>query len=990
MVAITVALVGIATLTVLNISSDTGNSDVSDSSIEATQTSEGLRTTVLKDNNVEEFVVQGPDNKEVSLDSSTGSVETLGDGAGRYEVIAIKNDGSAQVVTTTEIEENTTAANSRTATFTQSGKVSINPPIEDAIVKSVEDGIVIDTTRTNSNGEYSLGVSKDSNIIVIVNGFDDSQITGTLYASAKENSDNDNSVDFSFNEGSSENVNINGNNLLISYYDDSSVKEIGTSEQLQAIDKVTNGLSSNYELVNDINISESSNINEFNPIGSSSDPFKGTINGRNNTIKDLEISNSSDNTPDNKIGLIRYSDNSNIKNIIFSNPSVTGNNNVGTLIGDSSSDTIEDIKVINGDVNGYRNNGGLIGRSTSNTIIDNVSIRKIYVDNSGYVAGGVIGNNEAIIKESDSSGTIEGTYQVGGLVGYNQGEVENSKSSAEIIGNGDSGGLVGQNPQSDSKIINSYSTGSVTTDTQGYTGGLVGSNYGSVKDSYSTASVKLVDDYGGGLVGYNEGSVNSSYSKSDIVGGRIIGGLIGFNAEVSSDIKNTYYKGKIQGDDSVGGLIGENVNSNISNSYVEAKITSEGEAAGLIHSNKGSSDMYANINDVYYRGNITGKDAVAGLIVSNKGRQDGSAVIKNSYVSGNISSTDEGQVGGLVERNVGASQGNASIYNVSVNANLSSQTDGSTAGEIGGLISNNAAYINGKAIIKNSSVNVNITTNSEAGGVVQYNNGGNVSIFNTEVKSNISTKKGQVGGIVTVLTIPDSDSGGDIINTSYEGNITAGEDSGGIIGYFDMNNDATSNITNTHFNGKIKTNGYGVGGLIGSIQVDTNNNLDIKESHTTGRIENTRNGEGDHTGGLIGITYSYDTINQNKIFINNSYSQADIEGGKNIGGLYGNNPYSTINHSYFAGSIIESSSTNNKGGLIGLNRKTGKIKNSYWYSTSVANAIGKTEDAATTSGEIQKLTESEIKGSSAETNMGAFDFTNKWTTKPSDYPELLD
>jgi hypothetical protein len=71
-------------------------------------------------------------------------------------------------------------------------------------------------------------------------------------------------------------------------------------------------------------------------------------------------------------------------------------------------------------------------------------------------------------------------------------------------------------------------------------GGAVGSNYGTVSDSYSTGTVTGLYRQAGGLVGFNRGTVINCYSTASVTGGRnCLGGLVGWNE--GGTVKNSYY-----------------------------------------------------------------------------------------------------------------------------------------------------------------------------------------------------------------------------------------------------------------------------------------------------------------------------------------------------------------------------------------------------------------------------------------------------------------
>ena len=165
----------------------------------------------------------------------------------------------------------------------------------------------------------------------------------------------------------------------------------------------------------------------FLPIGDSSTPFKGVLDGAGYVISNLFIQRSS----------------------IY---------NVG-LFGVIDAATIEKVALTTADITGLRYVGGLAGRA-----INGSEIRSTYV-----------------------TGSIEGaTYNsgfVGGLVGYiEDSSVHTSYATSSVTGESDSGGLVG-GASGVSAIMSSYATGAVSQTDD--VGGLVGFTEGSsITDSY--------------------------------------------------------------------------------------------------------------------------------------------------------------------------------------------------------------------------------------------------------------------------------------------------------------------------------------------------------------------------------------------------------------------------------------------------------------------------------------------------------------------------
>jgi hypothetical protein len=151
-----------------------------------------------------------------------------------------------------------------------------------------------------------------------------------------------------------------------------------------------------------------------------------------------------------------------------------------------------------------------------------------------------------------------------------------------------------------------------------------------------------------------------------------------------------------------------------------------------------------------------------------------------------------------------------------------------------------------------------------------------------------------------------------------------------------------------------------LGGVAGSNrQTITNSVADVQIS--------SRNA---NAGALAGINGGLATIE-------NSYAIGDVDGDKRVGGLVGFNE-GGISASYAAASV---NGTNESviGGFAGT--ADGSVSSSYWDTQ--ASGLDTTPGAAT------GLSTSEMQGSSAESNMTDFDFSNVWETSSNEYPGLV-
>ncbi len=255
----------------------------------------------------------------------------------------------------------------------------------------------------------------------------------------------------------------------------------------------------------------------WQPIGTSNDPFTGTLDGQGYGISDLFI-----NRPDQSaVGLFAALDaGALIQNIRMLQVDVAGDWAVGALVGENW-----------GDVRNSYSDGAVTGADC---------------------VGGLVGGNAGGVSDSYSAASVTGHWDVGGLVGCSdsRGSVTTSYSLGDVTGEWAIGGLLGGNLGG--AVAMSYSAAIVTGDD--YVGGLVGDNQGSVSNSYSTGSV-TGEWYVGGLVGDNDstGTVSNSYSIGSTTGYSFVGGLVGSNwGTVNSSFWNIETSGMTQSDGGAG------------------------------------------------------------------------------------------------------------------------------------------------------------------------------------------------------------------------------------------------------------------------------------------------------------------------------------------------------------------------------------------------------------------------------------------------------
>ena len=556
LVALTVALVSLATVIVFNLGNDAN--DTADVTIDIQETNNGLKLNVIRNENVESIKVQNPDDSTETFDTSVGSTHDIRGESGYYSIVAVLSDGSEEVIKTTSITSDSEDSE------TLRGTVSINPDIEGAIVQSIEDGFIIDETTTDENGEYTIEYREDSEILVIVDGFE-GYGDNPLYASAVETDVSDNMY-FEFDSSTVTETTVDDETVNVTYgLSESDTNTIATVEQLQAVNE---NLDADYEFVRDIGASGTETWN-----------LKDT-HEQSETVSDGDIVNLDFDSDTATISITDDVDNADVEfDVVNDNTieinDVDADNTDITVTYDLANPFNQGFKPIGdsedwGDRDENEFTGNLDGQEYE---VDELFIDRPVEDYVGLF-GGIKESNIKNIGVVNSN--LTGASQVGGLVGENNGEISESYSTGSVTGEDDVGGLVGENY---GPVINAYSTGNVT-DNGNYVGGLVGYNAATVSESYSTSSVNGNEDFVGGLVGYNTGEV-SEVSKSYATGsvtdnGNYVGGLVGWN---EGKLSESYSTGSITGGFGVGGLVGLN-DGDVSESYWDTESSGQDESDG--------------------------------------------------------------------------------------------------------------------------------------------------------------------------------------------------------------------------------------------------------------------------------------------------------------------------------------------------------------------------------------------------------------------------
>jgi len=273
---------------------------------------------------------------------------------------------------------------------------------------------------------------------------------------------------------------------------------INTAEQLDAM---RYDLQSHFMLNNDIdlNVAPYNQGEGWQPIGTFSNRFTGSLDGGGHVITGLTINRQSDAT---NAGLFGFASNADIRNLQLKNVYITNHGNgVGGLAGTIWYGTVENVSVHGTVMAKASLIGGVVGDflGTMRYVYADVSVEG--ENNVGGLIGLLSGEGYGSwLERSYSRGTVKSTVNaVGGLGGWIERDciVADSYSLAEIIGVSITGGVAG-NVLGD--VRNSFAAGKVSTKYNDPEGGIAGfvPSSGKVIGSYYDRETTTKRDYGNG------------------------------------------------------------------------------------------------------------------------------------------------------------------------------------------------------------------------------------------------------------------------------------------------------------------------------------------------------------------------------------------------------------------------------------------------------------------------------------------------------------
>lgn len=285
----------------------------------------------------------------------------------------------------------------------------------------------------------------------------------------------------------------------------------------------------------------------WQPVGSSSEPFKGVLDGNGKTISGFSINRSSTDY----VGLFSY---------------VTGA-------------TIKDL-TLKGDIKGKAYVGSLLGYGSAT--VTNYTFEGT-VTGTGNYTGGVGGYQSTASSSITVKGTVKGGNYTGGIYGYGVG-LTSATFTGQVTGSSYIGGLEGQG----SGTFNSCIVNAPVKGTSQYTGGLVGYTASSLTVSNCKHEGKVEGaSYTGGLVGYTKSNITASNSthRNNVTGTTQTGGIVGGSESGAVTLTSCYAEGDITGTTAVGGICGQIKNpgsSSISGCNYWGNITGTSQLGGVV------------------------------------------------------------------------------------------------------------------------------------------------------------------------------------------------------------------------------------------------------------------------------------------------------------------------------------------------------------------------------------------------------------------------
>lgn len=613
---------------------------------------------------------------------------------------------------------------------------------------------------------------------------------------------------------------------------------VSTPEELQAMQEC---LDCSYMLTEDIDLMGFT----WTPVGTIENPFTGRLYGQGFTIDNLSVN---DRTKS-QFGLFGVASNILIQDVYVDNfdNDIVANNDVGYFIGHlrDGVNYLSNIHIsANDDISGTSGVGYLIGRTSFATLyLSSIFINGSDIDALSHV-GSLIGMVEEFsyisIQNLDMSSTdVYATSGIaGGLIGEindSQVEIFDSVMVFDVYADGNYvGGLVGYGFDADITLMNTIMTGQIQNfnSTNSFAGGLVGAclDCTVVLQNTHLGGHEFIDlfqgeEHIGGLIGYISESIIILYQSSihvELEGRQNVGGVIGSVVSIDLD-----------------GSITESSRIDISQSDFRVRIYDYSNpqvlvnAGGIVGYAYGLVTDWNQITMDFITINVAEGQNIGGAIgylnyLYSSGGQDylvdnevdikGFTIIGEITIQNTIATSNNVNVGGIV----GHLQGDHLL----------------SSGSIG-----QDSWTNSGVRQSLELVNVSVrfhkidVSGFHVGGMVGFADGGDIIVYNSDVRSNLITENEFIGGIVGAGS-------GMSLRTeivTVEGRLDAGDVVGGFIGFTDGINRIVLDYSRSELIGKFADIGTYVneGDIYGFISEDTYIDFETSEQASDGLRNNS-------------------------------------------------------------------------------------------------------------------------------------------------------
>ena len=442
---------------------------------------------------------------------------------------------------------------------------------------------------------------------------------------------------------------------------------VNSIAQLQGIgDAAFGDLSSSYALGKDIDAKATATWNVgtngvaagFLPLGTASQPFRGTFSGNGHAIYDLFIQR----PEENHVGLFSVTKGARVQALSLVDATITGKYNVGGIAG-----TVQKGTVLT-DVTMRKRDGSAREGETVTGTADNVR--------GEQKVGGLVGSlAESTMERAQNAATVTGAVAVGGLAG--------SAEDAQMFDSCNTGYTSAQTNLECGQLV-----GVVTAETE-MAGGLVGKLTGNLADDKKTSTSRLGvrttragtynsgsvhgGTYVGGLVGWlGSAAIRQAYNTNEawrgsavlssetestakspygcVEGKAYVGGLVGNAVNPARVTENllsyAYNAGNVQGGTKIGGIAG---GLGIKNGKYEDRYTVyvsriySGDTHTVLFREEENDASQVHVEQIYRDGEVTGESNVGGLVGI-----FGNADLRQAYSVSRVQATGENAVCGAL------------------------------------------------------------------------------------------------------------------------------------------------------------------------------------------------------------------------------------------------------------------------------------------------------------------------------------------------------